>query len=83
MVAASMTSISSTSILSQSLSLDVIDGATIKPLIGEDGRAPEASDPGERGRAGSCNAAGAAQRELAGRRIPASHCPSGNWEFPR
>jgi Phage portal protein len=26
-------------------SLDVIDGATIKPLIGEDGRAPEAPDP--------------------------------------
>jgi hypothetical protein len=25
--------------------LDVIDGATIKPLIGEDGRAPEAPDP--------------------------------------
>jgi Phage portal protein len=26
-------------------SLDVIDGATIKPLIGEDGRAPEPPDP--------------------------------------
>ncbi len=26
-------------------SLDIIDGATIKPLIGEDGRAPEAPDP--------------------------------------
>jgi len=26
-------------------SLDVIDGATIKPLIGEDGRAPQAPDP--------------------------------------
>ena len=26
-------------------SLDVVDGATIKPLIGEDGRAPEAPDP--------------------------------------
>ncbi len=26
-------------------SLDVIDGTTIKPLIGEDGRAPEAPDP--------------------------------------
>jgi hypothetical protein len=26
-------------------SLDVIDGATIKPLIGEDGRAPDAPDP--------------------------------------
>src|SRR5271165_3224105 len=26
-------------------SLDVIDGATIKPLIGEDGRSPEAPDP--------------------------------------
>ena len=26
--------------------LDVIDGATIKPLIGEDGRAPEPPDPG-------------------------------------
>jgi hypothetical protein len=25
--------------------LDVIDGATIKPLIGEDGRSPEAPDP--------------------------------------
>ena len=25
--------------------LDVIDGATIKPLIGEDGRAPEPPDP--------------------------------------
>ncbi len=26
-------------------SLDIIDGATIKPLIGEDGRAPETPDP--------------------------------------
>ena len=26
-------------------SLDIIDGATIKPLIGEDGRAPDAPDP--------------------------------------
>ncbi len=26
-------------------SLDVVDGATIKPLIGEDGRAPEPPDP--------------------------------------
>ena len=26
-------------------SLDIIDGATIKPLIGEDGRAPEPPDP--------------------------------------
>ncbi len=26
-------------------SLDIVDGATIKPLIGEDGRAPEAPDP--------------------------------------
>jgi hypothetical protein len=26
-------------------SLDIIDGSTIKPLIGEDGRAPEAPDP--------------------------------------
>ncbi|HXT06164.1 MAG TPA: hypothetical protein VN715_04415 [Roseiarcus sp.] len=26
-------------------SLDVIDGATIKPLIGDDGRAPAAPDP--------------------------------------
>ncbi len=26
-------------------SLDIIDGATIKPLVGEDGRAPEAPDP--------------------------------------
>ncbi|RBP15896.1 hypothetical protein DFR50_107166, partial [Roseiarcus fermentans] len=26
-------------------SLDVIDGATIKPLIGDDGRAPEPPDP--------------------------------------
>jgi Phage portal protein len=26
-------------------SVDVIDGATIKPIIGEDGRAPEAPDP--------------------------------------
>jgi hypothetical protein len=25
--------------------LDIIDGATIKPLIGEDGRAPESPDP--------------------------------------
>ena len=25
--------------------LDIIDGATIKPLIGEDGRAPEPPDP--------------------------------------
>jgi hypothetical protein len=26
-------------------SLDIVDGATIKPLIGEDGRAPEPPDP--------------------------------------
>jgi hypothetical protein len=26
-------------------SLDIVDGATIKPLLGEDGRAPEAPDP--------------------------------------
>jgi hypothetical protein len=26
-------------------SLDIVDGATIKPLIGEDGRAPDAPDP--------------------------------------
>jgi hypothetical protein len=25
--------------------LDIIDGATIKPLIGEDGRSPEPPDP--------------------------------------
>ena len=29
----------------RSISLDVIDGATIKPLIGEDGRSPEPPDP--------------------------------------
>ena len=29
----------------RSIALDIIDGATIKPLIGEDGRAPEPPDP--------------------------------------
>ena len=29
----------------RTVSLDIVDGATIKPLIGEDGRSPDAPDP--------------------------------------
>ena len=48
-------------------SLDVIDGATIKPLIGEDGRSPEPPDPGL-----SADPARRARRRLLRRRAPLS-----------